>query len=276
MTELIVQEIDSTDPKDLAAMEGLLLSEPIRHAYLLGYLKEGYQSACKWLGSFDSGGRLTSIVLIYSGLARSSIFTAGRADGIRAILQSSYELLPISVKAHIDGLHSEAFETRYRENGGIRKMIRMGLSLSDYHDNKDDLSDGPEVVALTHRDTAAIIKLFGHWEDHFFEPYQLEDSLYFGIKDDEGDLLCIAGTHNVSTRYSVVSIGNLITAPHARGQGLARRCTARLLRGAFARVRLVSLDAQFDHAPSTGLYSRFGFKQHADIFEGRYRILSDS
>lgn len=255
---------------DVRAIEDLLRPEPVRHAYLLGYLDDAFREQCQWLGASDENGRLVSLILVYTGLARPGLFTAGDPRGIQAILEHAGEQLPVSTKGHVDSRHLHAFATGYRENGQVRLMSRMGLSLSDFRDREEDLADGLEVVRLSHRDTADILQLYGVWEDHFFEPYQLEDGLYFGIRDEEGRLACIAGTHNVSDTYGVASIGNLVTSPSARGRGLARRCTARLLRGAFRRVRLVTLDVQHGNEPAMRLYRHFGFRPYVDFREGRF------
>jgi len=126
-----------------------------------------------------------------------------------------------------------------------------------------------EVERLGHRDTAAIMDLYQHYPDNFFEPYQLETGLYFGVRDEELGLSSIAGIHVFNEEHDVAVIGNFVTHPDRRGQGLATACTARLLDELFGRVSFVALNVQEDNAPAIKMYGNFGFEKNNIFFEGR-------
>ena len=154
------------------------------------------------------------------------------------------------------------------EPKSYQRMVRMGLERSHYKRLPgDSLAVGVE--RLGHRDTAAIMDLYQHYPDNFFEPYQLETGLYFGVRDEELGLASIAGIHVFSEEHDVAVIGNFVTHPDRRGEGLATACTARLLDNLFERVSFVALNVQEDNAAAIHMYTKFGFGKNNVFYEGR-------
>lgn len=244
----------------------LLRTQAVANAYALGYLDPRYADQCTWLGDRDDEGELCSVVLVYSGLSRPGLFTAGRREGIRPVLRELREQLPDRCIGHIAKDHRDAVLSVY-EGGSLRRVSRMGLTRGEYRALEVGGAAAP-VEVLSHRDTAQILALYSHWPDNFFEPYQLESGLYFGVRDETGVLACIAGVHNVSETFDVAAIGNLVTHPERRGRGYAAACTGALLSAVFDRVGLVTLDVAEDNAPAFRTYRRFGFQHYGDHFEG--------
>lgn len=249
---------------DRVRIERFLREDAVENAYQLGYLDEAYASLCRWLG-WSQDDVLKTVVLVYDGLSRPGLFTSGDYAGIRPILKEFEKELPERVTGHIGRPHLDSVRASYRENGELKRMSRMGLNRDEWRDI-DPVSS--RVVRLSHADTAHIMALYAHWPDNFFEPYQLESGLYFGVKLDDGSLASIAGVHNLSERYDIAAIGNLVTHPNHRGHGYARLCTAALLRAAFERVRNVTLDVQQGNEPAIRTYRHFGFRHFAEFYEG--------
>lgn len=247
------------------AIARLLDDEPVENADLLGYLDPDYAEACAWWGR-TVNGELDTIVLVYDGLSRPGLFTAGNAGGIRPILREARRALPERVTGHFRPSHREPVLTAYRDLGSTKRMTRMVL------ERGDAVVEGDErAVRLGHADTAHIMRLYGHWPDHFFEPFQLESGLYFGVRVD-GHLVCIAGIHNLSKTYDVATIGNLVTHPDHRSRGYASAVTDRLVRETFAHVSRVTLDVEASNEPALRTFGRFGFRASAEFFEGELAL----
>lgn len=250
--------------RDFETVERFLRRDAVVNAYPLGYLDELYAEETRVFGAWDAG-QLATVVLAYFGLTRPALFTVGEAGGVRPLLRDCASELPEQATGHIPLGHMDAVRTAYAPMGEPALMSRMGLMREDFVDAglaEDD------VVRLSHTDTGAIMALYAHWPDNFFEPFQLESGLYFGVRAADGTLASIAGVHNLSERYDIAAIGNLVTHPDHRGQGYARRCTAKLLRETFRRVRLVTLDVQHGNEPAIRTYRHFGFDHYADYHEG--------
>lgn len=232
------------------------------NAYPLGYLDPRYADECIWYGHREEG-ELNSMALVYSGLTRPGLFTTGRHEEIKDVLDAIGAQLPRQVTAHFPPDHRASIESTFAPKNGLRRMRRMGLSRDQFQDPN---VNGVTVDVLSHRDTGGILQLYAHWQDHFFEPYQLESGLYFGVRADD-QLVSIAGVHNVSETFDVAAIGNLVTHPDYRGKGYAIATTSVLLRAVFERVGLVTLDVEENNVAAMRTYQRFGFEHYGDFFE---------
>ena len=242
-----------------------LMRDRLANAYLLGNLDPQYWQFCRWHGMRDASGALESICLVYIGLSLPVVFVAGPAENFERMMRQCSGELP-------DRYHFHLLEEQMIVVPGVfepkssQRMNRMGLERSHY---KPRSQNSVNVERLGHRDTASIMDLYQHYPDNFFEPYQLETGLYFGVRDPELGLSSIAGIHVFSEEHDVAVIGNFVTHPERRGQGLASACTARLLDDLFERVSFVALNVQEDNQPAIRMYSNFGFEKNNIFFEGR-------
>lgn len=244
-----------------------LMRDRYANAYLLGKLDPAYVPFCRWYGQRDEAGQLTDVLLWYQGLSIPVAFLVAGQDDPRAFFAACCQTLPSRFHFHIISDQMSAFRDAC-EVSSYKQMHRMGLERSVYKPVDQGGLLG-RVERLGHRDTAAIMKLYAHYPDHFFEPSQLETGLCFGVRDPEGQLISIAGIHVVSPEHDVAVIGNLVTHPEARGQGLATACTRRLLDELFERVSFVALNVQTNNEPAIRMYANFGFETNNVFFEGR-------
>ena len=259
--------------QDKSLLRQFLMKDRYANAYLLGKLDQAYDPFCKWYAQTDATGDITDLLLLYQGLSIPVTFFASATDrDPRHFFQLCQSVLPRRFEFHVIHDDMSIFRDTYKVNAG-QKMHRMGLERADYLTATANLPDDPNaemVERLGHRDTAAIMELYQHYPDHFFEPYQLESGLYFGVRHpEEGKLLSIAGVHSISHDYDVAVIGNLVTHPDARGKGLATACTATLLKELFQEVSFVALNVQYTNAPAIRMYTNFGFAPNNIFYEGR-------
>ena len=121
--------------------------------------------------------------------------------------------------------------------------------------------------ALTHRDTGAIMRLYHHYPDNFFEPALLDTGHYFGVRQND-ELVSVAGIHVLSEKYDVAAIGNIVTHGEHRGKGLATHCVGRLLEALFPKVNHVTLNVREANESAIACYRKFGFTARYDFLEG--------
>ncbi len=253
---------------DVDAIAAFLRGAPVENAYMLGYLDPSYAEETSWYCA-EGHGEISAIVLVYTGLRIPILFTAGRADGITPLIMQFRAELPERALGRIRASHIKGLSNAIQLLTEPQQMSRMGLSRSEFHAR--DITAAAGVVPITHRDTGDIYQLYAHWPDHLFEPYQLNSGLYFGVREDN-KLVAAAGIHNLSTRYDVAAIGNLVTHPEYRGRGLARRCNSALLVEVFKHVGLVTLDVATGNTAAIRTYQHFGFQHYADFYQGMIAI----
>ena len=96
----------------------------------------------------------------------------------------------------------------------------------------------------------------------------LEHGIYYGAYV-AGTLVAVAGTHAISRRHRIATIGKVFTRPAARGRGLATATT-----GAVAQTlvqdgaREVALNVAEDNPTAISIYRRLGFAVHMAYWEG--------
>ena len=251
--------------QDDAELQEFFGRTPIRSAYQLGDLDERYSPYCRWFGNRE-GGELTHVVLVYRGLSVPAVLVQGPESGTREVLEALRAEIPKSCFIQASLEHQNDVEAVLGE-GDWRSMVRMGLKREEFVP-----ASGTEFVEpITHADTAALMSLYRYYPDHFFEPYQLESGLYYGIWED-GKLVSAAGVHVVSERFNIVALGNIVTHPDYRGRGLAVACTSTILEAAFSRVSIAALSTASTNLSAIQAFRKVGFNDHCGFFEGPLEV----
>lgn len=259
-----------TEIQDSEALRALLMQDRVGNAYLLGDLDPAYLPFSRWFG-YHQGAQLLGLVLLYSGLRLPALMMCipQPPQEARAILDQILTQirpqLPEQLWVHARDTHKPVLEKHFHMEPLVH-MLRMGMTRRDYQRRGEP---GAAVRRLGHADTAAIIDLYRHYPDNFFEPYQLESGLYFGVdRTDQRGIAAIAGVHVVSQTHDIAAIGNVMAHPDCRQRGYASAVTTRLLEELFKSVSLVTLNVRKDNAAATALFEKFGFVHHHTYHEG--------
>ena len=79
----------------------------------------------------------------------------------------------------------------------------------------------------------------------------------------------------INPEYRIAVLGNILTAPEARGQGYATAITAALVKLLFKQqISLVVLNVFEDNNTAIRLYQRLGFQTYHRLITGKSIILS--
>jgi len=92
----------------------------------------------------------------------------------------------------------------------------------------------------------------------FFHPGLLDTGCYLGI-EVAGELVATAGVHVLDRVNRVAAIGNVVTAPTHRGQGLGQRVTGALCHQLRTQVATIGLNVAPDNHAARRVYQRLGF-----------------
>jgi len=256
---MTVQRIEDKD-----VLHQYFVRDRIASAYQLADLDGRYWGYCRWWGHTNERSILDAVVMLYTGLRTPVLLTSGDAEGVGQIVDTIYAELPSQFFGQVHGHQLGALQGRINTEN-LSPRIRMGLHRSDYYARP--LETDERCVVLSHADTADLMRLYQHYPDNFFEPYQLETGYYVGLRE-EGQLVSIAGVHTVSPAYKMAVVGNIVTHPDFRSQGLGRVCTAAVLNLLFERVALVALNVTEENVASRKMCRRLGFADHLQFYEG--------
>jgi predicted GNAT family acetyltransferase len=82
-------------------------------------------------------------------------------------------------------------------------------------------------------------------------------------------LVSVAGTHIVSDNERIAALGNVLTHPDYRGQGLATMVTSAVCEELLDRgIELIGLSVSRSNEAAMRVYEKIGFKRHVPFYEG--------
>jgi GNAT superfamily N-acetyltransferase len=116
----------------------------------------------------------------------------------------------------------------------------------------------PEAAPLQPQHAAAALELAELTKPGPFGPRTLELGEYFGVFDDAGQLIAMAGERMHAAHWREVS--GVCTRPGHQGRGLARRLMLKLIRRQVQRGEVPFLHVMTHNATALGLYLRMGFE----------------
>jgi GNAT superfamily N-acetyltransferase len=154
---------------------------------------------------------------------------------------------PIGLAERLSGTHGADW---------VLPHVKMHLPDADRLPPHDD-----RVAWLDRSAEALVLDLRAHGTDAsaFFVPALLDTGWYAGIADGDGGLAAVAGVHVISERHGVAAIGNVLTHPRHRRQGLARALVATVSRRLLDAVPTVGLNVGTDNEGARALYEDLGF-----------------
>jgi ribosomal protein S18 acetylase RimI-like enzyme len=197
----------------------------------------------------------------------SRVWELARGEEVRAVA-FSFPLWPASPSLGIKGLTpadeaealaalvaSGAFHNGYVICSEAQQPLWGGLGHREVHMTLERWApSGVQVRAAGLEELDAFYRAnqAGAWH-----PIQVETGPYV-VYEEDGEILAAAGTHFAYP--GLAQVGNVLTAPKARGRGLARCCTAAVVDRLWAAgYPVVSLFVDEANAPALAIYRKLGF-----------------
>jgi GNAT superfamily N-acetyltransferase len=242
------------ETRDPALLRSLFARYPAESLYLWSDLAEPFFSQCRWFVSGDAA------LLWFGGLSAPSLQTTGDAAGVAALLEHLHPRLPREAWIKVPPEHEPLFARHF----SLARRSELTVMLLEA---PLPLVPGPVRRLAPGEPLAPLLDLYSSYPGHFFEAASLEGNIYY-VAERDGRPVSIAGTHTLAPAEGVAVLGNIVTAPDCRGQGLARRCVAAAA-GELESLgcRLTGLHVDTTNAAAIACYRSLGFQAQATLVQ---------
>lgn len=249
---------------DTIQLQSILSSDPIWAAYALADLQPAFAPYSRWqIGHSNAGD---GVVLLFTALEPPPLFTMGPVDAVADAL--TRVALPEQVYLTIREEHLPLLRDRYDFAEPLYHMWRMVRQAPD----PVEVPPLPGLTRLSRSDSDDIRRLYAHggpFTPDSFDPYQLDDGVFFGVRDKTDGLVAVGGTHIIDRQHGAAAIGNMYTHPLHRGRG----CAGAILGAIVATLQhegigRVVLNVDQTNGAAQRLYERHGFGIHLPYVEG--------
>jgi RimJ/RimL family protein N-acetyltransferase len=253
-------------PSERAPIEAFLRADLDLHLYELGDLDPFFWPRTRWVGA-EREGLLAALAMVYQDPAgHETLLLLERHDPSAAayLLQEGQALLPQRFYSHLSPGLAELLPGARQARGLYRKMSLEG----EVRFSPEEPSRSPgRVVSLGPQDQPEVEAFYAEaYPGNWFEATMLETGCYRGWRGPEG-LQSVSGVHVYAPGLGVAALGNIATAPEARGRGLARRVTGSLCRDLQGQGIRVGLNVAAENAAAIACYEGLGFRIAADYEE---------
>lgn len=242
------------ETRDPALLRSLFARYPAASLYLWSDLVEPFFSRCRWFVTGDAA------LLWFGGLSAPSLQTTGDAGDAAKLVDQLHAVLPQEAWIKVPPAHEPLFARHFT----LTRRSELTVMLLD--------GPVPEVPGPVRRLAPGepldpLMELYSAYRGHFFEAASLEGNVYY-VAEQDGRPVSIAGTHTAAPAEGVAVLGNIVTAPESRGQGLARRCVAAVTRELESLgCRLTGLHVDSTNAAAISCYRGLGFRARTALVQ---------
>lgn len=251
--------ITTPDPQHIAT---ILRRDPIWSIYAIADLQPAFAPYCRWSVVDDSRGQ--AALLLFTALQPPILFVVGDDAAVSALLAAGE--LPAQIYVTLRPEHVALVGEQYTWTAP-HTMARMVLARK-HHLPAPTL---PTLVRLQPEDANIIRALYQHggaFTPDAFDPYQLDDGVFYGVKDEAGALCAVGGTHIIAWEAGMAAIGNMYTHPAQRGKGYARAVLGAIVSELQTRnVTTIVLNVDERNTTARRLYEQVGFTPYCTYIE---------
>lgn len=259
-----------------SAIRRMLYTDPIWAAYAIADMQDAIFEDCEWY--LDSGRRSDveddGLIMLFPGVQPPVLFTIGAPEAVERVLLRFFEhsRAPARIYYSIREEHEPVLNKYYDVSGDRRPMYRMVLQ-------RPSALVLPAPTGLTRLmpDDASLLQALyaqgGDFAPDAFDPWQVTNGIFYGIKGSDGALIAAGGTHIVDWDAGVAAIGNFYTLPDARRRGYASVLLNAIVRDLRAgAVDTIVLNVDQRNANAAHMYERNGFAIYCPFVEGEARL----
>lgn len=244
----------------------ILSQDPVWNCFALASLELPLRKYSQFAIASQDGSKERAICFILRHPILGQFLSPfGAEEGIAAILARI--VLPSHPLIQAQQLHIPLLKRSYPPETTWKSLLRMAISSNSWR----PLHTMPPrpIKHLDLSDVSALKNLYGQHPESAFSADLFTQGLFFGVYEGE-QIIAAGGTHALAPMYRIAVLGNILTAPQARGQGYATAITealvTTLLEQHFSRIVLNVFE---DNSPAIRIYQRLGFQTHQQFLEGK-------
>ena len=228
------------------------------NAYLIGDLDDAQWGQTEYWAISD-GDEIQEVALLYHGMSPAILIAVQNNSGVwmGKLLEELREQLPKQIYAHLSSGLLDNLTPRYQvEDHGPHQIMEL---ISDDVIRGIDTS---KVALLQIADFDALETLYeASYPGHWFRRNMLETGPYAGVRASSGEIVSAGGAHVYSLDFGVATLGNIVTVPERRGEGLGRLVSAKLCQILSEKVETIGLNVHADNQAAMHIYESLNFRK---------------
>lgn len=248
----------------------ILAQDPVWNSFALANLEPPMRDFSQFAIASHAENNERAICLILRHPIIGQVLSPfGNTEGVAAPLRQL--TLPEYPLIQAQEIHISHIQHYYQPETTWKKMARMAITPSSLQ----PLNSVPRhpIKQLTVSDIPALKSLYAQHAGSGFSADLFTRGLYFGAYEGER-IIAAGGTHSLVPAHQIAVLGNILTAPSARGQGYATTITAMLVETLFRRhYSTIVLNVFEENIQATRVYQRLGFQTPHRLLTGKAVIV---
>jgi len=243
----------------------VLEQDRVWNSFALADLEPPLRDYCQFaVASPDEGNKHAVCLIMRHPIIGQVLSPFGVEEGVAAILRQV--ALPERPLIQAQERHIPVLERYYHAEMPWRPMLRMAITSATWRPAPS--ASARTVVRLQLSDVPALTELYRRHPESTFSADLFPHALYFGVYDGNR-IVAAGGTHVLDSAHGIAVLGNILTAPEARGRGYATAVTAALVTAVLdLQFSLIVLNVFEDNGTAFRIYQRLGFQIHHHLVTG--------
>lgn len=248
--------------RDKTVLRRFMQQDRVLCAFALGDLDDKSWAKSSFYGAFDETNTLQGIGLVWHGAETPSLQLFGQPDAVEVLLASN--IAPERVFGMVAGDLKDVFGKFYGSEASPIRFWRMAVTPTEFTAGSSRYG----LQRLSTDDFEAITHLLGE-DGHQIKAEDIEDGVFYGIKDKTGQLVSMAGTFVSSPSEYVGVVGHVYTDSSVRGRGYATAVTSAVTQELFRMgIDIVALNVVQSNAPAIRAYQKLGYRIYSPVVAG--------
>ena len=229
----------------------LLNLDRVWSLYALADLDPHLFDLCQWWTTNHA------LALVFNGISIRPIFVMGPKQDVEHLLEN----LPVDEGyLNLRDEHTPQDFYQYQKPHRMRRMVMVEPN----YQKGDPVALGPE-----HVEEIQGLYASGSGAGVAFAAFQLDTGFFQGVRNQNGELVAVAGVHVVSETEGVAGIGNVFTREDCRGMGFAQITTSAVVAALLETgIETIGLNVEHDNAAAIAAYEKLGFHTAFEYWEG--------